>query len=142
MDRLEWFIEKATEIGITKLSFLNCTNNERNSLKIERLTKIAIGAMKQSKRFFLPEINVLCPFNEFVKANPKGFIGHCYEGKKERMEDHKKNKVFLIGPEGDFTEKEVQFALENGYTPIELSSFRLRTETAALSAVFTLAAKP
>lgn len=136
MDRIEWFVEKATEIGLTKLSFLNCTNNERNNLKLERLTKIAIGAMKQSKRFFLPEICQLSPFNLFVEKNPSGFIGHCYEEKKIHIGKIQSQAVILIGPEGDFTEKEVQFAIENKYTAIELSAFRLRTETAALSAVF------
>jgi 16S rRNA (uracil1498-N3)-methyltransferase len=138
MDRIEWFVEKATELGLTKLSFLSCTNNERNAVKLERINKIAIGAMKQSKRFYLPEICELSPFNIFVANNPGGYIGHCYESKKQRMTALKTSAVFLIGPEGDFTEKEVQLALENGYSAIELSTFRLRTETAALMAVFGL----
>lgn len=141
MDRIEWFVEKATEIGLTKLSFLSCTNNERNALKLERINKIAIGAMKQSKRFYLPEICNLSPFNFFVANNPGGYIGHCYESKKQGLAALKTSAVFLIGPEGDFTEKEVQLALENGYTAIELSAFRLRTETAALTAVFGLNAQ-
>ena len=138
MDRIEWFVEKATELGLTKLSFLSCTNNERNAVKLERLNKIAIGAMKQSKRFYLPEICELSSFNIFVSNNPSGYIGHCYESEKQGMSALQKDAVFLIGPEGDFTEKEVQLALENGYTAIELSTFRLRTETAALMAVFGL----
>lgn len=138
MDRLEWFVEKATEIGLTKLSFLSCTNNERNNLKLERLTKIAIGAMKQSKRFFLPEICELCPFNLFITNNPGGYIGHCYEAEKIDIAQIQRPGLILIGPEGDFTEKELEFALENKYTAIELSAFRLRTETAALIAVFGL----
>jgi 16S rRNA (uracil1498-N3)-methyltransferase len=138
MDRIEWFVEKATELGLTKLSFLSCTNNERNTVKLERVNKIAIGAMKQSKRFYLPEICELSPFNIFVSNNPGGYIGHCYESKKQRMAALKTSAVFLIGPEGDFTEKEVQLALENDYTAITLSTFRLRTETAALMAVFGL----
>ena len=141
MDRIEWFVEKATEIGLTKLSFLSCTNNERNALKLERINKIAIGAMKQSKRFYLPEICNLSPFNLFVVNNPGGYIGHCYESKKQGLAALKTSAVFLIGPEGDFTEKEVQLALENDYTAIELSAFRLRTETAALTAVFGLNAQ-
>ena len=138
MDRIEWFVEKATELGLTKLSFLSCTNNERKTVKLERVNKIAIGAMKQSKRFYLPEICELSPFNIFVSNNPSGYIGHCYESKKQRMAALKTSAVFLIGPEGDFTEKEVQLAVENGYSAIELSTFRLRTETAALMAVFGL----
>jgi 16S rRNA (uracil1498-N3)-methyltransferase len=141
MDRIEWFVEKATELGLTKLSFLSCTNNERTAVKLERVNKIAIGAMKQSKRFYLPEICELIPFNLFVTNNPGGYIGHCYESEKQEITTLQKDAVFLIGPEGDFTEKEVQHALENDYTAIALSTFRLRTETAALTAVFGLNAQ-
>jgi len=138
MDRIEWFLEKATEIGLTTLTLLKCSNNERNTVNIERLQKIAIAAMKQSKRYYLPEINDLTPFNSFVQNNPKGYIGHCYAGEKLPFQSISEKLPFLIGPEGDFSTHEVDFALEKGYSAVHLSENRLRTETAALVAVFSL----
>ncbi len=138
MDRMEWFLEKATEIGLSKLTFLKCDHNERGQLKLDRLEKIAISAMKQSKRFFLPELEELVSFDDFVKSNPQGYIGHCYEAEKMPLSALKNRAVFLIGPEGDFSENEVKRALENGYQAVSLSDFRLRTETAALIAVMQL----
>lgn len=138
MDRMEWFLEKATEIGITKLSFLKCDHNERGQVKLDRLEKIAVSAMKQSKRFFLPEIELLISFRDFITANPNGYIGHCYEAKKTPLSNVENRAVFLIGPEGDFSENEVNIALEHGYQAVSLSDFRLRTETAALMAVMQL----
>lgn len=138
MDRIEWFLEKAVELGLTKLTFLKCENNERNSVNLDRLQKIAISAMKQSKRYFLPEIENLIPFNQFVTNNPNGYIGHCYDGEKITLTEINKNKPFLIGPEGDFSKSEVDLALKNGYSAVHMSDFRLRTETAALTAVFSL----
>ncbi|MBM3186872.1 MAG: 16S rRNA (uracil(1498)-N(3))-methyltransferase [Bacteroidetes bacterium] len=138
MDRVEWFLEKATELGLTKLTFLKCENNERSSINLERLNKIAISAMKQSKRYYLPEIENLTSFNEFVTKIPSGYIGHCYEGKKIQLKEIKKSGVFLIGPEGDFSKTEVDFALSNGYQAVHMSDFRLRTETAALLSVLAL----
>jgi 16S rRNA (uracil1498-N3)-methyltransferase len=138
MDRIEWFLEKATELGLTKLTFLKCENNERSSINFERLQKIAISAMKQSKRFYLPEIGNLMSYKEFVIKNPKGYIGHCYEGEKIQINEIKKGGTFLIGPEGDFSKPEVDFALSNSYHAVQMSDFRLRTETAALLAVFAL----
>ena len=138
MDRIEWFLEKAVELGLTKLTFLKCENNERNSVNLDRLQKIAISAMKQSKRYFLPEIENLIPFNQFVTNNPNGYIGHCYDGEKITLTEINNNKPFLIGPEGDFSRLEVEFAIKNGYSAVRMSDFRLRTETAALTAVFSL----
>lgn len=138
MDRIEWFLEKATELGLTKLTFLKCDNNERSSINVERLHKIAISAMKQSKRYYLPKIENLTPFNEFVTKNPKGSIGHCYEGEKIQLNKIKNTNAFLIGPEGDFSKMEVDFALANGYQAVRMSDFRLRTETSAITAVFAL----
>jgi 16S rRNA (uracil1498-N3)-methyltransferase len=131
-------LEKATELGLNKLTFLKCENNERSSVNLERLQKIAISAMKQSKRFYLPEIENLMSYNEFVIKNPKGYIGHCYEGEKIQLNEIKKGGTFLIGPEGDFSKPEVDFALSNSYHAVRMSDFRLRTETAALLAVFAL----
>ena len=138
MDRVEWFLEKATELGLTKLTFLKCENNERSSINLDRLNKIAISAMKQSKRYYLPEIQNLTSFNEFVTKNPNGYIGHCYEGEKIPLNEIKNRGVFLIGPEGDFSKPEVDFAIANRYEAVRMSDFRLRTETAALLSVFAL----
>jgi 16S rRNA (uracil1498-N3)-methyltransferase len=138
MDRLEWLMEKATEIGLSKLSFLKCDHNERGQLKLDRLEKIAISAMKQSKRYYLPEITGLVSFQSFVQNHPNGFIGHCYPAEKIALNSISESKVFLIGPEGDFSENEVKFALQNGYQAVSLSDFRLRTETAALISVMKL----
>jgi 16S rRNA (uracil1498-N3)-methyltransferase len=138
MDRLEWLVEKATEIGLNKLSFLKCDHNERGQLKLDRLEKIAISAMKQSKRYYKPEISELIPFKSFVENNPNGYIGHCYPANKIGLDTISEAKVFLIGPEGDFSENEVSTALENGYQAVSLSDFRLRTETAALISVMKL----
>jgi len=138
MDRVEWFLEKATELGLTHLTFLKCSNNERNSINLERLHKIAIAAMKQSKRYFLPEITDMQPFSNFIQAHPNGFIGHCYAGEKLRMKEMQNVAPFLIGPEGDFSEMEVDLAKKNGYKAVHLSDNRLRTETAALTAAFSL----
>ncbi len=137
-ERLEWFLEKATELGIHTLSLINCRNSERTKINEKRLEKIAISAMKQSKRFHLPRINNPITFEAFIKLYPKGFIGHCYSGEKMNAKEIKALAPFLIGPEGDFTKDEVRAALNSGYTEIELSKQRLRTETAALTGVFYL----
>ncbi|MBI1837961.1 MAG: 16S rRNA (uracil(1498)-N(3))-methyltransferase [Flavobacteriia bacterium] len=141
MDRLEWFLEKATEIGITEITPLLCSNSERKQLKDERLEKILISAIKQSKQMYLPQLNPLTDFNTFIQKYPQGLIAHCYE--IEGMND--KNKItevfeftncpILIGPEGDFSTIEVEKALISGYKTITLGANRLRTETAGLYAV-------
>ncbi|MEY4992298.1 MAG: hypothetical protein RI948_1177 [Bacteroidota bacterium] len=138
MDRIEWFLEKATELGITKLSLLNCEHNERKQVNIERLEKIAVAAMKQSKRFYLPEIEPLQRFSDFIAAEPSGYFGHCSEGPKIKMNKIVAGKPFLIGPEGDFSAQEISLALQSGYQAVEMSAFRLRTETAALLATTAL----
>jgi 16S rRNA (uracil1498-N3)-methyltransferase len=138
-ERLEWFLEKATELGINTLSLINCRNSERTKINEKRLEKIAISAMKQSKRFHLPKINNPITFEAYLKLYPKGFIGHCYSGEKINAKEIKTIAPFLIGPEGDFTKDEVKAARDSGYTEIELSRQRLRTETAALTSVFYLA---
>ncbi|MBL4863036.1 MAG: 16S rRNA (uracil(1498)-N(3))-methyltransferase [Crocinitomicaceae bacterium] len=136
MERLEWFIEKATEIGLTELTLISCTNSERSKIKIDRLMKKAVSAMKQSHRTFLPKINELTNISTFIKDHPNGLIAHCYDEDRHAMEDvfNAKNCPILIGPEGDFTKEEIEFALLNGYKTITLGKNRLRTETAALYA--------
>ena len=136
MDRIEWFVEKATEIGITEISFVTGKNSERIKMKPERILKKAISAMKQSKRRFLPKINELVSVNKFIIEHPNGLIAHCDEGEKSTILNSFKltNCPILIGPEGDFTTEEIEFALENGYKTITLGENRLRTETAAVYA--------
>ena len=133
-DRMEWFIEKATEIGITEITLISCKNQERSKVKIDRLKKRAISALKQSHRLFLPVINELKDVKKFIEENPNGLIAHCYEEPKENFEQSFKseNCPILIGPEGDFTKEEIDFALQNGYKTITLGENRLRTETAGL----------
>jgi 16S rRNA (uracil1498-N3)-methyltransferase len=138
MDRVEWYLEKATELGLSKLTFLLCDHSERKLINMERLEKIAIAAMKQSKRFYLPELEVLQRLEDFIVKYPKGYFGHCEEGNKIRWNDVAKDFPFLIGPEGDFSSKEIKVLLESGYQAVEMSSFRLRTETAALLATTAL----
>lgn len=143
MDRNEWFAEKATEIGIDELTFLNCRFSERKVIKTERIEKILISAIKQSLKARLPKLNEMIDFTKFIAQDFKGqkFIAHCYEGEKPLLKDvltPGKDAVVLIGPEGDFSEEEVKAAIERGFTPISLGKSRLRTETAALVACHTM----
>ena len=136
MERMEWFVEKATEIGITEISFVQGKNAERINIKPDRLEKKAISAMKQAQRRFLPKFHPLVSVSEFILAHPNGLIAHCYEGEKSTILESFQplNCPILIGPEGDFTQDEIELALENGYKTITLGENRLRTETAALYA--------
>lgn len=155
-DRMEWFAEKATEIGMDELSFLDCKFSERHVIKCERIDKIIISAMKQSHKVWKPVLNEMMSFDKFVRQERKGdkFICHCYdEGDIEPLSQNLPqteglNKPFLmdvlrrgvetivlVGPEGDFSVDEVRLALRNGYRSVSLGTSRLRTETAALAAV-------
>lgn len=143
IERIEWFAEKATEIGIDRFSPLLCRYSERKDIKTARLEKILVSAMKQSQKARLPQFDELESFATFVKQAFDGqkYIAHCYDGEKKLLKDvYKKgnNALILIGPEGDFSEQEVQEALSNGFVPISLGDSRLRTETAALVACHTL----
>lgn len=138
MDRIEWYLEKATELGLSKLSLLLCERSERKQVNMERLEKIAVAAMKQSKRFYLPELESLQRFEDFLIDYPKGYFGHCAEGEKRSMSGLNHDLPFLVGPEGDFSPAEINSALQSGYHAVEMSSFRLRTETAALLATAAL----
>lgn len=135
LDRIEWLTEKIVEIGATKLSFIQTENSERVNLKRERIERIAISALKQAKHDFLLEIEDLISFKEFIKKYPTGSIAHCIESEKKSIEEVKVSNRILIGPEGDFTQKEVDLALESGYEALNLGTARLRTETAGLVAV-------
>lgn len=136
IDRIEWFAEKSTELGITKISLILCSNSERRQVKTERIQKVLIAAMKQSQRWFLPDLNELINFKSFIRSNPNGFIAHCRDNEKVNLlnSSFTGKEAILIGPEGDFSEEEIHIALENGYKPITLGDNRLRTETAGLYA--------
>ena len=143
MDRLEWFVEKATEIGIHQITPILCQLSERKVVKTERLQKIAISAMKQSMGAFLPKINPLTDFETAVRS-AYGFcaIAHCHNTPKSPLQQIsvQENDIHIfIGPEGDFTVDEVAYSLSKSATPISLGTKRLRTETAALVACQTIA---
>ena len=143
MDRTEWFAEKATEIGLNELTFLNCRFSERKVIKTERISKILVSAIKQSLKARIPLLNEMTDFNRFIEQPFKGqkFIAHCYEGEKPLLKEvlrKGEDVLVLIGPEGDFSEEEVQKAIKHGFTPISLGKSRLRTETAALVACHIL----
>lgn len=143
MDRTEWFAEKATEIGFDELTFLNCRYSERKVIKTERIEKILVSAVKQSLKAAKPVLNEMTDFNSFITSDFGGqkFIAHCYEGEKQLLKEviHPgEDALVLIGPEGDFSEEEVEKAIANGFRPISLGKSRLRTETAALVACHTM----
>ena len=143
-DRLEWFLEKATEIGIHEITPIICDHSERKVYKIDRAEKIIQAAMKQSLHYYLPKINEPISLSQFVKSNIDGqkFIAHCEETDKKSFQKEiaKNEKVtILIGPEGDFSTKEINLAIANQFIPVTLGNTRLRTETAALVACHTIA---
>jgi len=143
-DRLEWFLEKATEIGIHEITPIICDHSERKVYKIDRAEKIIQAAMKQSLHYYLPKINEPISFSQFVKLNFEGqkFIAHCEETDKKSFKNEIKQKekiTILIGPEGDFSTKEINLAIANQFIPVTLGNTRLRTETAALVACHTIA---
>ena len=138
-DRYEWFLEKATEIGIHEITPIICDRSERKVVNKERFEKILLTAMKQSNVLFLPKLNDAIPFKEFIKLKNNGLqlIAHCEETDKKTLKSVLKtneNVTMLIGPEGDFSEKEIALAVENNYIPVSLGNTRLRTETAAIVA--------
>ncbi|MDD4514476.1 16S rRNA (uracil(1498)-N(3))-methyltransferase [Massilibacteroides sp.] len=143
MDRMEWFAEKATEIGIDAITFLNCRYSERREIKTERIEKILISAMKQSLKATLPSLNGMTDFKSFVKQSFEGkkFIAHCEPGEKRLLKQAclpGEQALILIGPEGDFSSEEIELAQKEGFIPISLGESRLRTETAALTACQTV----
>lgn len=143
MDRMEWFAEKATEIGIDAIICLNCRFSERREIKPARLEKILVSAMKQSQKATLPVLTGMTDFKSFVAQPFEGrkFIAHCEDGEKRLLKQtyHPgENALILIGPEGDFSPEEIELALQQGFEPISLGESRLRTETAALEACHTV----
>ena len=161
MGRMEWMAEKATEVGFDELSFLETQFSERKSLRVDRIDKIVIAAMKQSRKAWKPLVNALTPFRQFVDSHTVGrrFICHCYpeiarkdfftaitasrqaalaapQGSPSDTEEaHAEDITVLVGPEGDFSVDEVRYALAQGFESVSLGQSRLRTETAGLSAV-------
>jgi 16S rRNA (uracil1498-N3)-methyltransferase len=145
IDRFEWFVEKASEIGISEITPLICDRSERREIKTERILKVAISAMKQSLKAWHPVIHEPVTFKKFIASNHGEaalMIAHCMEGEKRWIDQCSipgKFSVLLIGPEGDFTPDEVTRAILAGYSPVTLGESRLRTETAGLVAVQTIA---
>ncbi|GGK69196.1 16S rRNA (uracil(1498)-N(3))-methyltransferase [Rufibacter glacialis] len=144
MDRMEWFVEKAVEMGIDEITFLQCARSERKNLNLERQVKIAVSAMKQSMKAYLPTLHPLTRYADFLQRPLQGqrFIAHLVEG-QERQSLAKSitapdTYTILIGPEGDFSPEEVAQALQAGFKPVTLGQSRLRTETAALAACHTI----
>ena len=142
-DRYEWFLEKATEIGIHEITPIICDRSERRVVNTERFEKIILTAMKQSNVLYLPKLNEAITFKEFIKRKNEGvqLIAHCEETGKKSLKSvlrPNENVTLLIGPEGDFSEKEIALALENKYVPVSLGNTRLRTETAAIVACHSI----
>ena len=144
IDRIEWFIEKAVEFGVQEISFIQCDRSERKQIKLPRIERIALSAMKQSLKFYLPKIHEMTGFREFLKeiiGNEQLFVAHLNEGERLFLkEEAVKNQQYcvLIGPEGDFTPQEVTQAIEAGFKAVSLGQSRLRTETAGIAACHIL----
>ena len=142
MDRYEWFLEKATEIGIDEITPIICEHSERKVIKTERCNRILLSAMKQSLKFHLPKLNEAIHLKEFLKQDFEGnkYIAHCEDGEKQelRKEEKADKTTVLIGPEGDFSPAEIEIALLNQFNAVSLGKSRLRTETAGIVAVHTI----
>ncbi|WP_298370288.1 16S rRNA (uracil(1498)-N(3))-methyltransferase [uncultured Lutibacter sp.] len=143
-DRFEWFLEKATEIGIDEITPIICEHSERKVLKLDRMEKIIHSAAKQSLKFTFPKINKPIAFSQFIKTPIDGqlFIAHCEETDKKTLKSQLKpstNTTILIGPEGDFSTMEIRQSLEHKFIPVSLGESRLRTETAGIVATHSVA---
>ena len=142
IDRFEWFLEKATEIGIDEITPIICSHSERRVIKIDRCKRILKSAIKQSLSYHLPKVNQLTKIEEFIKEDFKGnkYIAHCQKNKKEELKtkDLSKKTLILIGPEGGFSKKEIEICLEKKFQEVSLGNNRLRTETAGIIAVTTV----
>ena len=142
IDRLEWFLEKTTEIGIEEITPIICERSERKIVKEDRLNKVITSAVKQSIQAYHPLLNNAVSFNDFILQPRAGIkmIAHCIEGAPRQyinqLIEPNSDYLILIGPEGDFSENEIKLALENGYKPLTLGNTRLRTETAGVAACF------
>lgn len=148
--RFEWFLEKATELGIGAIYPIRCTRTEKQYFRAERFRNILTSAMLQSQQVWLPELHEPVDFNSFIGGGKNGiyasrYIAHCYDSEKanfaEQLAGAASPGLILIGPEGDFTEAEVSLAVTNGYVPVSLGRTRLRTETAGMVAASLLSAR-
>ena len=144
IERFEWFLEKTTEIGIDEITPLLCEHSERTNLKSERMEKIIVAAMKQSIKAYKPILNQMEKYNKFIGRTFNGsenYIATC-EGENRKLLKNiyhtGKNAVILIGPEGDFSNNEIQNAIQSGFIPVSLGESRLRTETAGLVACHSI----
>ncbi len=143
IDRFEWFLEKATEIGISQITPLICEHSERDVVKLPRLEKVIVSAMKQSLKAWLPKLHEPVRFKELVERQFPGgkFIAYCETGQESLLQKAYipgTPALVLIGPEGDFSPAEVALAMQNGFIPVSLGPSRLRTETAGIVACHTL----
>ena len=143
IERLEWFIEKCTEIGVDEITPILCRFSERKIIKPERLEKIIVSAAKQSLKAYFPILNPMCSFRDFIQQTTvsQKFIAHCYEQDKQLLQhiyQKPSDALILIGPEGDFSLEEVQAAIQHQFQPVSLGSSRLRTETAGVVACHTI----
>ncbi len=145
IDRTEWFLEKAVEIGLNRYTPLRCRHSERKQLRVDRLEKIALAAAKQSQKSFFTKIDDLCDFEEFVHNNQadQKFIAHCQNDNLPELQSifvpqKDCSVLILVGPEGDFSPEEVSLAISLGFKEISLGKSRLRTETAGVAAVHTI----
>ncbi len=143
IDRFEWMIEKAMEMGIDEITPLLCHHSERKKIRTDRIERVVVAAMKQSLKAYLPKINELSPFDTFINqlSNTNGYIAHCYESEKTPLKQayqNLSNCTLCIGPEGDFSEKEVEMAINAGLQAVSLGNSRLRTETAGVIACHTI----
>lgn len=145
IERLEWMVEKCTEIGIDEITPLLCRFSERKVVNMERLERVMVSAAKQSLKAYMPRLNPLTDYNSFIRqaSEQQRFIAHCYKDDKtqlaEAIDATQKSILILIGPEGDFSEQEVSDALQLGFRPVALGNERLRTETAGIVACHTTA---
>ena len=142
IERIEWFLEKATEIGLDRVTPLLCRYSERKEIKPERLEKVMVSAMKQSLKAYLPQLDELTKFKDLISEPFDGqkFVAHCEEQHRDLLKDlviPNQNYLILIGPEGDFSSEEIEMALDAGFRPVSLGDSRLRTETAGLVACHT-----
>jgi len=142
MNRLEWFLEKATEIGIDEITPIICHHSERRKVRTDRLRKILVAAMKQSLKAYLPRLNEPISFKQFIQLPRTNLVKYIAQGAENAaLKDNysaKKDVLLLIGPEGDFSKAELSIAFDNGYQGINLGKSRLRTETAGIVACHTL----
>lgn len=142
IERIEWFLEKATEIGVNRITPLLCHHSERKEIKHERLEKVMVSAMKQSLKAYLPQLDELTKFSKFIQQPFEGqkFIAHCDKQHRDLLKNVLKpanSYLILIGPEGDFSPEEIKLALDAGFVPVSLGESRLRTETAGVVACHT-----